>query len=66
MMLHEKKLDFLRKIRLSETSVAPSNVNFQISKKRSFWTELFASYSENTSVHGIRYIGQHELHWSKR
>lgn len=61
MMLHEKKLDFFR-----NRLFAPSNVDFLISKKRSFWTELFASYSENTSVHGIRYIGQHELHWSKR
>ena len=36
------------------------------SEKQGFWTSWFVNFCQNTSVHGIRYIGGRELHWSER
>ena len=36
------------------------------SEKQGFWTAWFVNFCQNTSVHGIRYIGDRELHWSER
>lgn len=35
-------------------------------EKQGFWTAWFVNFCQNTSVHGIRYIGDRELHWSER
>lgn len=35
-------------------------------EKQGFWTAWFVNFCQNTSVHGIRYIGNRELHWSER
>ena len=34
--------------------------------KQTFITKWFYNFCENTSIHGVKYLGQSELHWSER
>lgn len=34
--------------------------------KRPFIVKWFYNFCENTSIHGIKFVGQTELHWSER
>lgn len=35
-------------------------------EKSRFFNKWFYNYCDNTSIHGVKYIGQSELHWSER
>lgn len=35
-------------------------------KKANFLQELFSDFSENTSIHGVKFIGQKSFHWTER
>lgn len=34
--------------------------------KSQFLKKWFYSFCENTSIHGVKYIGQSDLHWTER
>lgn len=42
-----------------------SNVNFSFIKIKAVW-ELFSDYSNASTLHGVRYMGEKSRHWAER
>ena len=67
-----KSLGQLRKSRKLKTKYEPEVVikhesdDDDTDDKQPFIIKWFYNFCENTSIHGVKYLGQSELHWSER
>lgn len=50
----------------SEVIIKHESDDDDANDKQTFIFKWFCNFCENTSIHGVKYLGQSELHWSER
>ena len=63
---YRKGLESLRKRQVKINTISPSKKKENNEDTKVTFYKWWINFCDNSSIHGLKYIGQENLHWSER